>query len=640
MGGRVTAGGTSSCYIGGFVGTNSGGRIIGSSVTGGLLVSGKNYTGGFVGVNSAGRILRSFATAEVKGTSYVGGFAGYSSNDRIEQCYATGNVEGTSEVGGFVGYVTSTSLMKDCYSTGNVLGSGNNVAGFVGRILSNSERVENCYTISTHINGLRSNGGTVVSSYFNKDLVPLTNGSAEGRSTAQMSDITTYAGWDFDDVWEMGEGGYPVLRGMELPDKDGVEYIEVSTAEGLAAIQSNIMGKYRLTADIDLSGVAWTPIGTNSRPFNGILDGNGHTISNLTVNLPEQDYVGMFGNTNGLVKNLTLENVQVTGRSYVGGLAGQNSGVISDVSVMGGTVTAGGTSSCYIGGFVGRNSGGRIIGSSVTGGLLVSGKNYTGGFVGVNSTGRILRSFATAEVKGTSCTGGFVGYSITDRIEQCYATGNVEGTSEVGGFVGGIVSTSLVKDCYSTGNVLGSSISNNSINNTAGFLGWASATSGRVENCYTTSTHTKGFRGTGGTVVSSYFNKDLVPLTNGSAEGRSTAQMSDITTYVGWDFEDVWEMGEAGYPVLRGMELPDKDGVESEGIDDVNITVLIILPDSEIENDILVGETITATAILSDGWLFMHWQDENGNIISTDMEYSFIATVDIILIAIFEPLDS
>ena len=90
----------------------------------------------------------------------------------------------------------------------------------------------------------------------------------------------------------------------------GIEAIEISTVEELAAINDNLSGNYVLTADIDLAGAEWTPIGAYApsgesaeeqeipnaqTAFTGTFDGQGHTISNLVINQPEAWAQGLFG---------------------------------------------------------------------------------------------------------------------------------------------------------------------------------------------------------------------------------------------------------------------------------------------------------------------------------------------------------
>ena len=123
--------------------------------------------------------------------------------------------------------------------------------------------------------------------------------------------------------------------------------IEVSTYAQLNNIRNDLGGYYKLTVDIDASDQSWTPIGTASNPFTGGLDGDGHTISNLTVS--SGTHAGLFGYITGAnIRNLTLSDVSIrasnasSGNSHAGALtAYSRNGKISNVAVTSGTVTGG-----------------------------------------------------------------------------------------------------------------------------------------------------------------------------------------------------------------------------------------------------------------------------------------------------------
>ncbi len=106
---------------------------------------------------------------------------------------------------------------------------------------------------------------------------------------------------------------------------------------------------FKVTDNIDMSTKygadkdSWTPIGSSSKPFNGTFDGGGFEISGLYINATSlSSNLGLFGYSYGTIKNLTVSG-SVTGGSYVGGIAGENEGIISDChsdcTVTGGTVT-------------------------------------------------------------------------------------------------------------------------------------------------------------------------------------------------------------------------------------------------------------------------------------------------------------
>jgi hypothetical protein len=161
-------------------------------------------------------------------------------------------------------------------------------------------------------------------------------------------------------------------------------------------------------------------------PFSGVFDGNGHTISHLT--LKGGSYVALFGrNWLGTVTNLGLVDVNITGSSIVGGLVGQNSG---DVTHCYGTGAVSGRGA--VGGLVGYNHYATVTQCYSAG--AVSGQYDVGGLVGDNA-GSLVRCYSTGLVSGNRHVGGLVG-SNTGALTHCYSTGAVSGFTYVGGFVG------------------------------------------------------------------------------------------------------------------------------------------------------------------------------------------------------------
>ena len=149
--------------------------------------------------------------------------------------------------------------------------------------------------------------------------------------------------------------------------------IEISTGEAITKywlvrdiyelqnMQNNLKANYMLAGNIDAQAIGFNPIGSGSikedgsldttGAYSGIFDGNGFTISNLTINRPYTDFVGLFGAKSGVVKNVGLENSNIIGRDYVGGIAGINAGVTTACYNIGGTVTG----NQYVGGLAGAN---------------------------------------------------------------------------------------------------------------------------------------------------------------------------------------------------------------------------------------------------------------------------------------------
>ena len=286
---------------------------------------------------------------------------------------------------------------------------------------------------------------------------------------------------------------------------------EISTATQLKAINNNLSACYKLTANIDLNGEDFTPLGNaESGTFSGIFDGNGFTISNL--NVFSGKFAGLFGCNEGTIKNVKLSGIYVYGTRYIGGVVGQNTtlGSVFNCSVSSGDIEADdGINEIYAGGIIGYNEGfvegtfsnnanlkinnesssavaGGIIGknnsvysvnitdSTNTGNISASGsKNtYCGGLVGINTsaveitnstnTGNVSSSYTTSY----SYSGGFVGYNDNGAITITNSTntGNVSysysysrrSRSYSGGFVGYNSGDLTITDCTNSGNVLSS----------------------------------------------------------------------------------------------------------------------------------------------------------------------------------------
>jgi len=201
----------------------------------------------------------------------------------------------------------------------------------------------------------------------------------------------------------------------------------------------------------------WVPIGNAYfyRSFYGRLYGNNHSISNMKIDAPSQDYVGLFGQLyTSLIQDLHLINVDISGNLQTGGLAGYTfSGtIINNVSVSG----------------------------------TVNGKNSVGGIVGLHSTvSSIYNVVNSATVTGSGTgVGGIVGkvdgQSGTSNLINVYNLGNVimtgnDSTYAAGGIIGlntgsNNTTPTLLKNAYSTGSVTGVSLKGNLVGNNTNYL--------------------------------------------------------------------------------------------------------------------------------------------------------------------------
>lgn len=178
--------------------------------------------GGLVGSHESDSVIRSsYATGNVTGDLETGGLVGrsYSGIGAISESYATGNVSGLSAVGGLIGNNHTGSIISNSYSTGTVTGN-NNIGGFAGE---NIGTIQNSYSRGwVNSSGLNKGGfigintntltwGTVNSCYYDSDITLLNDsGKGEPRTTAQLNNQATYAGWDFSTIWAI-DSGYPYL---------------------------------------------------------------------------------------------------------------------------------------------------------------------------------------------------------------------------------------------------------------------------------------------------------------------------------------------------------------------------------------------------------------------------------------------
>ena len=351
-----------------------------------------------------------------------------------------------------------------------------------------------------------------------------------------------------------------------------------TTSTDLQGMNGNLAGKYALGSNIDAtatstwnSGAGFTPIGNSTTNFTGSFDGLGHTISNLTINLPSTSYVGLFGQTGSSsdIRNVGLAGSgNITGLNMFGGIAGENYGSIVNSYV---TSTNTFTGYNYGGGLVGRNNGaGKISSSYAT--VAVSGHSFIGGLVGGNwnSSATISNSYATGNVSMTRYSvGGLVGEN-HGTISNSYATGTVSGGNAGNGGLTGM-NYGTISNSYATGAVSGSSY--------VGGLTGKNTSTGSVNTSYAAgavsgSSNVGGLLGkNSGSVTSSYWNTtvntSVAGIGTGNAStavtGLSTTQMQQLASFTPsgtgtgkWDFATaVWGFSPSGanngYPILCAL---------------------------------------------------------------------------------------
>jgi filamentous hemagglutinin family protein len=279
------------------------------------------------------------------------------------------------------------------------------------------------------------------------------------------------------------------------------------TGSDLQGMQGGLATNYALGGDIDAgvtsgwnAGAGFTPVGRGSDSFSGSLNGLGHTISNLTINQPGSDYLGLIAIalSGAQIRNVALTGVSVHGHNEIGGLVGWNEGTVANCSMTG----------------------------------SVNGLRFVGGLVGENNYGRLTDSYATGSVDGVQGIGGLSGTN-HGTLSNCYATGTVSGIVEVGGLVGS-ASAGVISNSYATGSVHG----DDSVGGLAG------DSQGTIRNSYAAgSVH--GLRDVGGlvglyqggTVSSSFWDTTATgqATSPGGGTGLTGAQMMQLASFSDWN---------------------------------------------------------------------------------------------------------
>lgn len=497
-----------AAHIGGFVGMADGTTMMHVSANVPIQVVCNNsdntiYAGGFAGLLGessafAGNIVKAYASGnlDVQGAagSFVGGFAGSVDHYNISDAYASGSVTNAgfdTRSGGFAGVIERRGSVQNSYAAqARIATTGINHAtrsytgGFVGY---NDGAVDKAFAkpaaIAVAATGANVHNGAFVgynfrdgqikrSSYMNASAM-----EAVGRNAGGAVDATVTAE---DLIPAFGFGKWNFTQDASFLFRAGSADIVVMTGEqlGSAALLANdtelsfyrlfnrnaetkpSVDRLTLGADIDLSGIAWTPIAD----FAGTLDGKGHKITNFIIDSANEKDYGLVSRNSGTIARLAIENASVAagartgivaavngkdatisdiaisgkvqGTDWTGGVAGVNEGSISNVRIQSLTVTGGANT----GGVAGDNSG--VIREAAVKGKI-AGTSFTGGIAGIN-TGAIGKSYTKADIRsaqtGRSFAGGIAGDNgAAGTISETFSYSNVDAASDeaaAGGIAG------------------------------------------------------------------------------------------------------------------------------------------------------------------------------------------------------------
>ena len=384
---------------------------------------------------------------------------------------------------------------------------------------------------------------------------------------------------------------------------------QVATAEQLQAVTDFTTSNFIQTADIDLDGVAFSPIAT----FTGVYDGGGHFIDNYTIE-SGSDGAGLFArlNTPGVIKNVKMRYANIVGGNWSGILCSTNGnwevlgGNIENCEIYDSSIEAMGSVGAFAGVAAGNFIGCRAFN------VTVEGTETVGGISGDNEGGGRYKDCSFhGSVIGSANTGGICAFyngacKWDYAFENCVVYGSVSSSSgTIGGVLGQpnwncenahITNCAVLADCsgqcvgsfggnalrgkltnsYATGNVkaTGQWTHDGYTDNWNGGLCSVNF-NGPIENCYfsgvitgTDDVKTAGICGRnwpGITVSHTYYNSDGAPMGMGDGDDPTTYDTKDLLpeemlVLSNFKFSDMskWQIAEGTTPFFANQTTPLK----------------------------------------------------------------------------------
>lgn len=461
--GSVTS---SADRVGGLIGSLSESSIY-ASKSSGVITTTTNIAGGLIGIidgSEPSRVSNSYSTATVTGSAIVGGLIGDFIADQgiVQKSYSTGAVDGTAiAVGGLLGRVGSSSTIQDSYATGNVRGTtGSTWVGYL--VGENSGTIVNSYyhsgstCDSTGSGGICGTTGTArpnLNDFYNSALAPMNSWDNLATSADGLNNFWSFDGSGHAKIWFETHSDFitPFSSGSgSIVDP----YLLTSVTEWNQIIQNPryMHLNFKLSNDLDFASGSFQQIGGELAPFTGQFDGDSNTLFNIVNNVPSLNQVGVFGilAANGLISNLRISNISISGFRDVGGLVGLvDASRVENVIISGGSVTA---ASDNCGGVVGRVTKADVF--KVGSNLNVTGASFVGGVVGYIFASTISESYSKGSILGVNQVGGVVGKLEFASFINNYSRGNVTSSgAKAGGLIG--ESTSNIYSSYTSATVLG-----------------------------------------------------------------------------------------------------------------------------------------------------------------------------------------
>lgn len=374
---------------------------------------------------------------------------------------------------------------------------------------------------------------------------------------------------------------YPTTSWGDLADTSWYDSAQdeftLATAEELAGLAQLVADGNSfdsktiiIGADIDLDGNLWTPIGVEFEiPFSATVEGNNHIISNLWVNMPEEEMAGLFGHTQSAsFSNIHIDTANVIGDDNTGALVANlyDNGSITNCSAINVNVTGKYTTGGLVGGFLTNST---ITKSHAIGN--VTGTLQVGGLAGTGfDASAVIECYSEGTVTADLLSGGLVGsypfgFSGTSTIDNSYSRSNVVANEErAGGLIGGGDNFLIIKNAYSTGTVSAPDYAGGSI----GLFGQIV-----VENLYFDTESSGMTEGVGG-IQGPPVTPDVTALTTAEMKSAETVDLLNAGSP-----EAPWAIDPSvneGYPVLNFVL-----GVQNNNFDATAVSVYPTVFDSE-----------------------------------------------------------
>lgn len=485
--------------VGAIVGSAYTGSVSNCHVSGDIAIEGHYHVGGITGygyatisncsvIGNAGSYVKgTYMKADFEGDA-VGGIIGYAAEKNsaeakvISECSAVIDVIGTRKVGGIAGQCGKDANVYGCTFSGNVSTNADEtyiaanagkimVGGLVGELTGSSLFIKNS-TVAE---------GSTVTGVDAKTTGAILGGSrtagyalTEENNTATGVTVTP------------GGGNETVAEGIELASDGTYNIVSAAGVKSLAELVNagdNFEGKtIVLTADANLGGEEWMPIGNGTRSgqtytgnaFKGTFDGNGKTISGLKITERSgKAAAGLFGVLDGgTVKNVTLEvdiDVASNANELAAGCVGllTNNGLVENVTVSG-SVKSGETAA----GIVSRVIKSGTVRNCHNHATISGTAHNAGGIVGAayyDNEGMTIESCTNdGAISGTYAVGGIAGLSVAE-VKNCSNSATITGNgTSVGGVIGEQQNAGSITGCTNTGNV----VNNTEAYGNGGIVGW------------------------------------------------------------------------------------------------------------------------------------------------------------------------